>query len=103
MRLRTSGCFAVMAGRAAIGNPWIFGETVASYNERIAVAKEHFAHMIEYYGGKGLLLFRKHAGHYIKGIPGASDFRYRLMTAASENEVYDLFDTLTSNQKEILP
>jgi nifR3 family TIM-barrel protein len=65
-----TGCEAVMIGRGAIGNPWIFArldrEQVPPETVRQMV-HEHLRRNIEFYGPrKGLILFRKHAIQYLK-------------------------------------
>ena len=62
-------CDAVMIGRAAIGNPWIFSrldrEKVPSDVVRRMV-RLHLERSLAFYGPrKGLILFRKHAMRYL--------------------------------------
>src|SRR5512136_1807128 len=90
-----TGCDAVMIGRAAIGNPWIFQRknfAEVTFAERAALIREHLAAMIEYYGPHtGIVLFRKHVVKYIKGVPYASDVRLALLTCTTADEFIDLF------------
>jgi tRNA-dihydrouridine synthase B len=65
-----TGCDAVMIGRAAIGNPWIFAridkEDVA-YDDVVAAIRLHLDEMVAYYGERdGVVLFRKHLKRYLE-------------------------------------
>ncbi len=64
-----TNCDGVMIGRAAVGNPWIFSrmdrEDVplsAAYN----VILEHFHAMLDFYGERGVITFRKYLKAYLK-------------------------------------
>jgi nifR3 family TIM-barrel protein len=87
MMLKDTGCDAVMIGRACLGNPWIFSETVAylengkspvppSESERLHVVKQHGDHMAAYKGERiGIREFRKHLLWYFKGMKGIKHLR----------------------------
>jgi tRNA-dihydrouridine synthase len=70
-RMKThTGCEAVMIGRAAVGNPWIFSRLDrAQVTPRMVhqMVRQHMERNVAFYGPhKGLILFRKHAMQYLK-------------------------------------
>jgi len=84
-----TGCDAVIVGRAAQGNPWIFREIAAVMRgeqvppptpaERVNMAARHFELERQLYGEKlAVLQMRKHIGWYVQGMKGASRFRERI-------------------------
>jgi len=93
-RLHASGCAAVMIGRGAIGNPWIFSGRVPGLSETVALIRRHLDYMTEWYGDYGLVLARKHVAKYLHGFHGASMARSRLMRAESRPEVDAILDAL---------
>lgn len=64
-----TGCDAVMIGRGAIANPWIFAgldREQVSPEEVHQTLREHLAKSIRFYGEEdGQRLFRKYAVHYL--------------------------------------
>ena len=100
-----TNCDAVMIGRAALGNPWIFNQTRAlldgktvsepTVEEKVELCKRHFDLILQSRGiRKGLYLMRKHFGWYIKGFPGAADYRIRLVTAKSIEIAKDILNEI---------
>jgi tRNA-dihydrouridine synthase B len=79
-----TGADAVMIGRGAIANPWIFGDAKRymatgelpaplPLEERLRVAMEHLRMSIESKGDNyGILEFRKYWGGYLHSMPLAS-------------------------------
>ena len=90
-----TGCDAVMIGRAAMANPWIFsGRDGATLAERVNLALEQLRLMAEYKGERvGILETRKHLALYFKNLPRASELRRRLLTTTSLVELTDLLAT----------
>ncbi|WP_456480491.1 tRNA dihydrouridine synthase, partial [Nautilia sp.] len=82
-----TGASGVSIGRGAVGKPWIFLEMkqkgAITTQQKKEVILEHFNQMVYWYGEYGVILFRKHAHAYSKGIAKASEFRSRM------NEVKD--------------
>lgn len=91
-RLNESGCKAVMIGRAAIGNPWIFSGKTPSLKERAETAKAHFLAMTSYYGDYGLVLARKHLSRYFHGFERAAALRGELVKAETAEKVLRIID-----------
>ena len=98
------GLDGAMIGRASIGNPWFFkqikhfiktGEHLAppSIAERVDVAKRHLTMAIEWNGEKvALMETRKHYTSYFKGIPNIKEYRLKMLTAPTKDEVFMVFD-----------
>ena len=99
MMLDETGCDAVMIGRAALGNPWIFSRTIhylatdellpyPSFYEKLNTALRHLELISQTKGDKiALLEMRKHAAWYIKGLPGAALMRQKINGAESVKEL----------------
>jgi len=96
-----TGCDAVMIGRAAMANPWIFsGRDGATLAERVNLALEQLRLMAEYKGERvGILETRKHLALYFKNLPRASELRRRLLTTTSMVELTDLLATWEESVK----
>lgn len=106
--LEETGCDGLAIGRGALGNPWIFSEITAAFEgreftcpsveERLAMALDHAADMIEKKGlHRGLAESRPHMARYIKGLSGAASARDEIMKADSLDAVAAIFDTLKNN------
>ncbi len=94
----TTGCDAVMIGRAAVGYPFIFREVKRllegkepeppSVRERIDVCLEHLDLSIKHRGfPRGLYEFRKHYSGYLKGLHSASKVRQELVLMDDYDEI----------------
>lgn len=90
--MQETGCDAVMIGRGAQGNPWIFERTnhylrtgelrpEPTYLERLDMLLKHFELLCRYKGAAlGVREIRTHAGWYMRGMPEAAYWRNRVNT-----------------------
>lgn len=113
--LRQTGCYAVMVGRGAMGNPWIFREwqrarqglppAAPSPRERIETAHAHARALVAHKGEYiGLREMRKHAAWYLKGLRGSAQVRVRVNLAQSLGELSDILQAyLADLEREEAP
>lgn len=105
--LEKTGCDAIMVGRGAQGNPWIFKSIVhylktgellpePAIDEKKKMILRHLDMLVELKGERiGVCEMRKHIAWYIKGHRNSGQFKDRIFRAVSHNEmvglVYDLW------------
>lgn len=87
-----TNCDAIMIGRGALGNPWIFRRINAylnecrvlpdvSINQKMVVMLKHIQKIIEYKGEyTAMREARHHAAYYTKGIRGGAALRKEIST-----------------------
>lgn len=96
--LQHTQCQAVMIGRGAIGNPWIFQKRQRNqieWDETLYVIRQHLQAMVEYYGEtRAVVLFRKHLSRYLEPLTIDEDWRQRLLTLETQNEVLSQLDQI---------
>jgi nifR3 family TIM-barrel protein len=103
--MKHTGCDAVMVGRGAQGNPWLFGQIQSllageepqpvTIRQRIAIARRHSVELCALKGESiAVQEMRKHISWYIKGIPQAARWRAHLNTLNRMEEIDVLLDRL---------
>lgn len=104
--LSTTGCDAIMIGRASLGNPFIFREIIAAVEKRTAVpppstsekinmARRHLQLAIDDKGeAVAVREMRKHLSWYIKGMHGAAQFRTLINQACSQSALLDILTAI---------
>ena len=95
----TYGVDGVMIGRATIGYPWIFNEikhylntgeklTPPTISQRVDVCKQHLDFSIKWKGDfTGIVEMRRHYANYFKGLDHFKEFRMKLVTTNSYEEI----------------
>ena len=96
--LQHTGADGVMIGRGAVGAPWIFHQlkTGSADIDRLLkheIIMEHFDKMIDFYGPRGVSMFRKHTHTYSKGYQGASVLRDKVNRIDDVAQYRDVIDT----------
>jgi len=103
------GVDGMMIGRAAIGYPWIFREIKHYFKtgehsdkptmaERIDACKTHLQKSIEWKGPKtGVFEMRRHYANYFKGIDHFKEYRMKLVTAGTFDELEDILFEVENN------
>ncbi len=102
LMMEETGCDAVMAGRAARGNPWLFAEICAVLEGRIPPERparrevikmilRHADLLVQAKGETiGMREMRKHVAWYLAGFPSAA----RVRNAANQVTTYDELESL---------
>ena len=100
------GVDGIMIGRAAIGYPWIFNEIKhyvstgihlppPTIEDRIAVCRKHLEKSVDWKGPVvGINEMRRHYANYLKGLPNIKEFRNKLVTLKTEEEINVVLDEM---------
>ncbi|MGE5424436.1 MAG: tRNA-dihydrouridine synthase, partial [Syntrophothermus sp.] len=105
------GVDGLMAGRAAVGAPWLFREIreyIGSGNilsppsllERLTVIRQHLQNSITYKGERcSILEMRKFYSGYFRGLPDNKIWRMKLIKAENMEEVEEILQQM---EKEVV-
>lgn len=108
-----TGCDAIMVGRGAQGNPWIFNQ-INSYLEegkivqmptaqqKIEMIIRHMNMLIEHKGERtGILEMRSHIAWYIKGLRDAAHTKQKIFTLTDKEEIFSVLQSFLIRQENI--
>ena len=87
-----TGCAAVMVARGTYGNPWVFGGTTPTAQQRLSAFACH-VRLLEATGAH-LARARSLAGWYLKGMPHAAYWRNQAMQCVSVEDYLALAHAL---------
>lgn len=108
--LKETGCDAIMIGRGALGNPFLFkqinhyletGEILEnpSNNERLDLCLKHAKELCNIMDEKiAIKEMRTHACYYVKGLPNSTNLKNKI----NHVETYKDFENLIYNYKKEL-
>ena len=97
--LEETGCDLVMVGRGALGRPWVFKQINAYLEherilpeppviERMLIMLKHIEKLCLYKGERvGIREARKHAAWYTKGLRGAAEYRAKMSSIESFDDL----------------
>ena len=94
---------AIMIGRGAFGNPWIFREIIhyletgekmpkPTNEEKLEVIKKHIELAVKEKGEIAVKELRKHIAWYTKNLKNSSEFRNKINTIEQEDELINYID-----------
>jgi nifR3 family TIM-barrel protein len=95
--MRETGCDGVMIGRAAIGNPWIFSQTLElmrngqppepDLRARFEVMETYLTSSVRYFGElHACRMMRSRLCWFVKGLRFSSNFRESIKQVSTESE-----------------
>jgi tRNA-dihydrouridine synthase len=98
-----TSCDAVMIGRGALGNPWLFSRAKAlletgdsltppTAEERINAALRHCEIATSAFGLGAVVTLRKHLAWYTKGLRDSSRLRAELTHASTIDQVKSILE-----------
>jgi nifR3 family TIM-barrel protein len=103
-----TGCDAVMIGRAAAANPWIFrqiaerlaGEPVFAPSERDRwdLMRTYYRMLVDRQVGDGVGKMKQFATFFTHGVRGGAELRFEVYRARKADEIIALVDTFFENR-----
>jgi nifR3 family TIM-barrel protein len=100
--LRDTGAAGVMIGRGALGNPWIFEQTLTlarhgtprrpTPEQRLATIERHVSLMQNTFDDRHTLAanLKKYVAAYSKGLPGSAAFRQAALDSSDLDRILEL-------------
>ncbi|MEW5816768.1 MAG: tRNA dihydrouridine synthase DusB [Spirochaetota bacterium] len=112
--IETTGCDGIMFARGAIGNPFIFENTIRlletgvkpsqpAASRRVEVGLKHLDSLIRCMGeAKACKEMKKHICAYTKGLPGAARIRNALVRAETRDDYLRILSVYLADHNPVL-
>jgi len=109
--LEETGCDAIMVGRGAQGNPWVFSQinkyleegkiiSVPTPEQKVETIIRHMNMLIDLKGQRtGILEMRSHIVWYIKGLREATYIKQKIFTLTDKDEIIGLLQRFLLRQE----
>ena len=109
-----TGCDSVMIGRASIGNPWIFSQTLSliggqsptepDLSKRLSTVLRYIEYSVDHFGEtRAVFMMRSHLAWFTKGLPNSSRFRAAVVRLKTQQNIIEVlqayFDSLQTPTK----
>lgn len=113
-RMFETGCDAVMIGRGALINPWLFQQakyflktgsllSEPTLQERMELCLEHLKLAVEHKGlREGVITFRKYYAGYLRGLPNVAQLRSELMQLLDVESVMARLNHFLSENSKLI-
>jgi tRNA-dihydrouridine synthase len=111
--VRETGCDAVMIGRAASSNPWIFRQIeqyvrTGTYDhpherQRYAIMRTYYSMLCERDQPDVVGKMKQFATYFTHGVRNGSRLRVEIYRAAEAAQILDLVDTFFARELEAVP
>ncbi len=110
-RMFQTGVDAVMIGRGALGNPWIFQKLInhlegkesfeVSNDEKIDVCLKHLEYLKTFQGERTAVLeIRSHVAWYLKGLPNSKEIREKIFLVHQTHDIIKLLNEYKLNLRK---
>lgn len=101
-----TGCDAIMIGRAALGNPWIFRDIIGylengktfdliTISDKMNMVLKHLDYLLEIKDEKSAVLeMRTNASYYLKGIKGSKEIKEKIFKCKTKDELRKVIESV---------
>jgi len=105
---RETGCDSVMIGRASIGKPWVFSQTLSlmdgkqltepNLSERLSTVLRYIELAVDHFGEtRAMFMMRSQLAWFTKGLPHSSRFRAAIVRLKTKQNMIEVVQAYFNN------